>query len=179
MRYLRPLCTNRYAKPACSWQLQKLYAVKLMCAKLLTPWRICTKVHYCCGHAILPKVGHWKPGSSQDFWKQNPATGNQGFGKQNAPAGNQEFGKQNPAPGNLAPMYTSTTTTPKPVFMCGSMEYDPDVYICCSARIYPCIVYMCCDGQVQGRPIEPACCNKFAYSRLSHKCVSGILLPHY
>ena len=139
------------------------------------------KVHYCCGHAILPKVGHWKPASSRDFRKQNASPENHLFFKQNA------------APGNLGPMSTSTTTTTttttptttvttttaKPVFMCGPTEYDPTVSICCSLRVYSSLVYMCCDGQIQGRPIDPGCCSKFAYSRLSHKCVWGMLLPHY
>ena len=68
--------------------------------------------------------------------------------------------------------------TRKPVTKCGSSPYDADKFICCSGRLYPSI-YICCDGQVQGAPIEPACCNKFAFSRLTHKCVDGRLEPHY
>ncbi|KAI0213569.1 hypothetical protein LSAT2_001376 [Lamellibrachia satsuma] len=59
--------------------------------------------------------------------------------------------------------------------MCGSVSYNPADSICCANRVYPSNAYICCIDQVQGKPIDPACCGKLAYSKLSHKCVDGKL----
>ncbi|KAI0222140.1 hypothetical protein LSAT2_026626 [Lamellibrachia satsuma] len=187
------------------------------------------EVHYCCGHAILPRTGHWKPQSPEgslkplntadlkpmntadlkpmntaDLKPMNTADLKPMNTAHLKPMNTADLKPMNTAdlkPMNTAdlfrPMYAaaqrvvpmsqrvmpmSVAETPeptrKPVTKCGSSPYDADKFICCSGRLYPSI-YICCDGQVQGAPIKPACCNKFAFSRLTHKCVAGRLKPHY
>ena len=44
----------------------------------------------------------------------------------------------------------------------------------CSNRPYNVNVQICCGGDINRKPrVQPACCEKTAYSKQTHKCVNG------
>ena len=46
----------------------------------------------------------------------------------------------------------------------------------CGGKPYNVNVQICCGGDIKRKPrVQPACCEKTAYSKQTHKCVNGIV----